>query len=105
MFGDGCDGPNCVDTAVARPITYRRARNMLILKYGLEERKYWFLASKIFESDWVQELSNLDSTITISQNIISIKPRLSITRLYNYLKNPPTRYSAIKLLTVLLLIL
>ncbi len=39
-----------MDTEVARPSTWRRARNMLILINGLGERKYWFLASRIVVS-------------------------------------------------------
>ncbi len=44
IFGDGCDGSNCMDTAVARPKTWQRARNMLSLKYGLGKAKYLDLA-------------------------------------------------------------
>jgi hypothetical protein len=39
-----------MDMAVARPIAWRRARNMLILIHGLGESKYWYLASRIFVS-------------------------------------------------------
>jgi len=70
-FWDGCDISDCVNAAVARPKMQRRARTMLIIKYGLWESKYWFLASKILVSKSVHQLSNLDGTITSSWNIIS----------------------------------
>jgi hypothetical protein len=44
IFEDGCVGHKCMDMAVARPTTWRRARNPLYLKYGLGKAKYSSLA-------------------------------------------------------------
>jgi hypothetical protein len=40
ISGDGCVGHKCVDMAVARPTTQRRARSLLYLKYGLGKAEY-----------------------------------------------------------------
>jgi hypothetical protein len=45
IIGDGCVGHKCMDTTVARPTTYRRARNPLYLKYGLGKVEYLSLAN------------------------------------------------------------
>jgi hypothetical protein len=44
MFGDGCVGSYCMDTAVARPTTWRNMRNLDSLKYGLGKATYLNLA-------------------------------------------------------------
>jgi hypothetical protein len=48
IFGDGCVGHKCMDMAVARPTTWRRARSLLYLKYGLGKAEYLSLADKNF---------------------------------------------------------
>jgi hypothetical protein len=40
IFGDGCVDHKCMDTTVARPTTWRRARNPIYLKYGLRKAEY-----------------------------------------------------------------
>jgi hypothetical protein len=48
VFGDGCDGPNCMDTAGTRPMTLRRVQSILLLKYGLGKVKYIHLPNAYF---------------------------------------------------------
>jgi hypothetical protein len=54
-----------MDMAVARPILEKSKING-ILKYGLGELKYWFLASIILVSNLEHEFIDLDSTIASS---------------------------------------
>jgi len=58
LAGQDLGPPNC------KTQDRERARNVLFLKYGLGESKYWFLSRRIFVSEWVHELSNLGGTIT-----------------------------------------